>query len=375
MVRPSCPYHAADALGCDTQHRPVEETPDDRQPVPGRHLSAAAGSDPALHAGPAPLDHGGRRRVARGVPPFAMRATIRSAASGSSMSRAPRSGWSSVRRGSGEEQISDEERDRRERRREIAHRRDRRTPPIARARSRPFAMGGGCSLADLVNGGARELEHRRGRQPFDPRPDPTGRRVAYVAGGALRVRGRRTAARIASSRHDPDPDVSWGLPEFIAAEEMERRRGYWWSPDGSGSRPRASTNGLSDIWHIAGAGRSRGAAASRSGIRRAGTRQRHRHARGRSTWTAAAWTSRGIVDAFPYLVTVVWSANGPLTVLVESRDQTTMADPAARIRTRARRRSCARTTTTGGSTSRRCPGVARRRPPGADAGHRRTRSG
>ena len=32
--------------------------------------------------------------------------------------------------------------------------------------------------------------------------------------------------------HDDDPDVHWGLAEFIAAEEMDRHRGYWWAPDG-----------------------------------------------------------------------------------------------------------------------------------------------
>ena len=26
--------------------------------------------------------------------------------------------------------------------------------------------------------------------------------------------------------------VSWGIAEFVAAEEMERDRGYWWAPDG-----------------------------------------------------------------------------------------------------------------------------------------------
>ena len=31
---------------------------------------------------------------------------------------------------------------------------------------------------------------------------------------------------------DEDPDVRWGVAEFIAAEEMERLRGYWWAPDG-----------------------------------------------------------------------------------------------------------------------------------------------
>src|SRR5262249_60881166 len=60
---------------------------------------------------------------------------------------------------------------------------------------------------------------------IDPRPDPTGNRIAYVTGGTLRVT-------------DPDmliageEGITWGLAEFIAAEEFKRYRGYWWAPDG-----------------------------------------------------------------------------------------------------------------------------------------------
>ena len=66
---------------------------------------------------------------------------------------------------------------------------------------------------------------------FDPRPDPTGSRVAFVGGTALKVvevdgSGERVVAA------DPDETVSWGRAEFVAAEEMGRYRGYWWSPDG-----------------------------------------------------------------------------------------------------------------------------------------------
>jgi len=32
---------------------------------------------------------------------------------------------------------------------------------------------------------------------------------------------------------EPDGDnVVWGQAEFVAAEDMDRRRGYWWAPDG-----------------------------------------------------------------------------------------------------------------------------------------------
>ena len=79
-----------------------------------------------------------------------------------------------------------------------------------------------------VRGRAREL--RVDGPVFDPRPDPTARRVAYVSGTVLRV------AELDGTNYEiagePDPDVSWGSAEFIAAEEMGRERGYWWSPDG-----------------------------------------------------------------------------------------------------------------------------------------------
>jgi dipeptidyl-peptidase-4 len=31
--------------------------------------------------------------------------------------------------------------------------------------------------------------------------------------------------------HESATDVTWGVAEFVAAEEMNRQRGYWWSPN------------------------------------------------------------------------------------------------------------------------------------------------
>jgi dipeptidyl-peptidase-4 len=76
---------------------------------------------------------------------------------------------------------------------------------------------------------------------LDPRPDPTGQRLAYVSGGALRVAPLTGDGAAASEDEDKDralvtpdgePNVFYGLAEHIAAEEMERLRGYWWAPDG-----------------------------------------------------------------------------------------------------------------------------------------------
>ena len=126
------------------------------------------------------------------------------------------------------EALSDEERARRERAREtaegvVAYATDR------DARIAAFVVSGRLFVADLVAGGARAVEAPA--PVFDPRPDPSGRRVAFVHDRALHVVqladgvGRRLAG-------EPEETVSWGTAEFVAAEEMERSRGYWWAPDG-----------------------------------------------------------------------------------------------------------------------------------------------
>ena len=93
-----------------------------------------------------------------------------------------------------------------------------------------FDLAGKIYVADLIAGGAIELP-ASGRA-IDPRIDPTGTQVAYVEAGALHVvRTGGDGARVLMS---PENDqVTYGLAEFVAAEEMGRQSGYWWSPDGS----------------------------------------------------------------------------------------------------------------------------------------------
>ena len=92
-----------------------------------------------------------------------------------------------------------------------------------------FALSGRLFAAGLVSGAARELAVDG--PVFDPRPDPLARRLAYVSDRRLRVAELDGTSRELAG--DDDPDVSWGSAEFIAAEEMDRDRGYWWAPDGS----------------------------------------------------------------------------------------------------------------------------------------------
>ncbi len=89
-----------------------------------------------------------------------------------------------------------------------------------------FTLGGRLFRTDLVTAETTELA--TAGPAVDARPDPAGQRIAYVTGGALRVIEPDGTDGVLAN----EAGVTWGLAEFIAAEEFHRFRGYWWSPDG-----------------------------------------------------------------------------------------------------------------------------------------------
>ncbi|MFF4832022.1 prolyl oligopeptidase family serine peptidase [Streptomyces sp. NPDC001315] len=91
-----------------------------------------------------------------------------------------------------------------------------------------FALSGRLFTAELRAGTARELPVPG--PVIDPRPAPDGRHVAYVSQGALRVVGAEGEGDRALAEPE-SASVSYGLAEFIAAEEMGRSRGFWWAPE------------------------------------------------------------------------------------------------------------------------------------------------
>ncbi|MFE2049208.1 prolyl oligopeptidase family serine peptidase [Streptomyces sp. NPDC059459] len=129
--------------------------------------------------------------------------------------------------GGAEEHLSPEERARRERSREggagiVGYATDSAVELAA------FALSGRLFAAELRAGTARELPAPG--PVIDPRPSPDGRHVAYVAQGSLRVVGAEGDGDRALAEPDAE-GVTYGLAEFIAAEEMARSRGFWWGPE------------------------------------------------------------------------------------------------------------------------------------------------
>ncbi len=182
-----------------------------------------------------------------------------------------------------------------------------------------FDLGGKLYVVDLSDGGATELP-TSGRA-IDPRIDPTGTQVAYVeAGGLHTVRIDGGAARVLM--RPEDDQVTYGLAEFVAAEEMSRQNGYWWSPDGSRLLVARVDVARVQRWYIADpsnpANPPVAVAYPVAGTANAVVTLRLIDVNG-SAPIDVQWDRAG----FEYVTTVDWSDHG-LLVVVQSRDQRTM---------------------------------------------------
>ncbi|MBF8194190.1 prolyl oligopeptidase family serine peptidase [Nonomuraea sp. K274] len=229
-----------------------------------------------------------------------------------------------------EEDLPPEERARRERSREaaggvVAYATD---TDVTRA---CFALSGGLHVVELSSGQARRLDTPGA--VIDPRLSPDGRQVAYVTGGALRVQdlfsGEDRALAVPESE-----TVTYGLAEFIAAEEMDRMRGYWWAPSSDALLVERADESPVQVWHIA----------DPANPDRPATAQRY----------PAAGTPNAVTELFvlgldgsrvavpydeEYLTTAAWDDHA-LSIVTLTRDQRTMrlftVDPATGVGTLVR---------------------------------------
>ena len=230
--------------------------------------------------------------------------------------------------GGDEPELPPDERARRERTREyaggvVAYATNREVTAVS------LALSGRLFVAGLVSGVAHELPVEG--PAFDPRPDPDGRRLAYVHDRRLRVAELGGTTRILAG--EDDAEVSWGLADFIAAEEMHRSRGYWWAPDGSAVvAARVDTTPVARWW-----------ISDPSQPDHAPTEIPY-PAAGTANADVSLWVlpldpaeeRREVVwdrVALPYLVDVQWPESDRIVLTVQSRDQRHLevlsADPAS----------------------------------------------
>jgi dipeptidyl-peptidase-4 len=216
----------------------------------------------------------------------------------------------------GEDALPPEERARRERAREqaggiVTYATDRAVATAA------FPLSGRLYVVALTEPGATVRTVDSPGAVVDPRLDPTGTRVAYVSGGALAVHDLADGTTAVLAEPE-SATVTYGLADFVAAEEMNRMRGHWWSPDGGALLVARVDDAPVLRWHIADpanperepavvaypAAGTANATVSLVLVRLDGTRVG-------VTWDA-------VRDE--YLAHVVWSRRG-LLVVVQPRDQ------------------------------------------------------
>ncbi|MGQ0830403.1 MAG: prolyl oligopeptidase family serine peptidase [Microthrixaceae bacterium] len=180
------------------------------------------------------------------------------------------------------------------------------------------ALAGRLMVAELRAGIARLVEVPG--PVVDPRPDPTGARVAWVLDGSLWVADLSdpASARALADRTGEGDDVRYGVAEFIAAEELDRYRGYWWAPDGERLLVTRVDDSPVERWWIADPA-SPDQPPSEVAYPAAGTPNADV-----SAWLVDLDGARTEVqwdrEELPYLAHAIWDDHGPM-ITVLTRDQ------------------------------------------------------
>ena len=214
--------------------------------------------------------------------------------------------------------LSKEEQSRRERVREVgsgivSYSSSNESPNIA------FTSGGSLFTANLETNVVLNLETTC--NAFDPQISPSGDLVAYVGDGNLRyIDGLGNDHLVVGGEN---PNKSYGVADFIAAEEMGRRRGYWWSPEGN--RLLVTEVDESDVlvWHIL---NSSDPSSQPRTLRypKAGTNNPHVEL---SIYSLDGdvvpinWTQKYFWE---YLVNIQWTEKSGIYLTVQTRSQTSM---------------------------------------------------
>lgn len=202
-----------------------------------------------------------------------------------------------------------------------------------------FSHAGRLFIADVASGACSAID----TPAFDPRLDPTGTRLAYVVDAqvhVVNVAEPSTAARVLAGRHvfgEPDT-VSWGMADFIAAEEMGRQRGMWWNSTGRFLAVARVDEEPVLIWHIADPSQpDKVPTAVRYPA--AGTTNARVSISVFDVDSGERRDLRWAMNDIEYVADVEWCANDDVLVTLQSRDQRTVvitsatwSDPECRAR-------------------------------------------
>ncbi len=178
-------------------------------------------------------------------------------------------------------------------------------------------LSGRIFLYDRASQRSTELKIPKG-VVLDPRLSPKGDRLAFVKDNNLYVMSLKGRAKALT--RDGTETKPHGLAEFVAQEEMSRYHGYWWAPDGKKLLYQSNDYSSIEQFTIADASRPEKDAHQfpypRPGRDNADVRLTITDLSGRKK-VQVKWNRK----QFPYLTKVTWPNEGPLSMIVQSRDQ------------------------------------------------------
>ena len=179
-----------------------------------------------------------------------------------------------------------------------------------------FAVAGHLFVCDMQHANEIIVKNPAAGTIYDARISPDAKHIAYVRERSLYLCDLQGNERCIAT--EDSPDVTWGIAEFVAAEEMNRQRGFWWGPNSNALAVERADH--SPISHISIADPAQPTSTPQS--RRypfAGTNNAlvSLHLIGLSGERIdVKWDT----TTFEYLTSVQWNAFG-LTISVMSRDQ------------------------------------------------------
>jgi dipeptidyl-peptidase-4 len=180
-------------------------------------------------------------------------------------------------------------------------------------------LAGQLYLLDRTSGSKQAIDP--GGEAYDPHLSPDGKQIAFVRDGDLWVVGTSGAAR----RLTKHPEgFEYGVADFAAMEELDRRRGFWWSPDSKQLLFQRSDNRNVDTIYVADARHPEKPPVPFK-YPRAG---RPNAILDLGMIDAAGGEPRWITwdhDKYPYLARVTWKPNAPVSIVVLSREQMDLA--------------------------------------------------
>lgn len=180
-------------------------------------------------------------------------------------------------------------------------------------------LSGKLYVVGVQDGSIRAIKSNLGT-PIDPKWSPDGRYVSAVRDNELVIHDLETGTETRLT-NGANETISHATAEFVAQEEMGRHTGYWWSPDSRHiAYQRTDTAGM-ETMYIADALKPEKEPDSwaypRPGKKNADVKLGIISVDGGET-TWIDWDNK----TYPYLATVRWKKDAPLTLLVQNRRQT-----------------------------------------------------